>query len=113
MENGSDTNPKASESHESGRKGETVRNGGNQMQGFVRNGGQGNNHTFQRKTKSHPQRRENQLNRLRIQSGFKGTQKAAMNLIMRGITSSIRENIISSNRATQALGNVQKVVRPK
>ena len=94
------------------------------MQRSVRNSRQGNNHTFRRKTKGHPQRREKkrkilpqrrecQLNKLPIQSGFKGIQKAAMSLIMRGITSSIRENIISSNRATQVLGNVQKVIRPK
>ena len=94
------------------------------MQRFIRNGGQGNNHTFRRKTKSQPQwrkkimqkppqRRECQLNELPIQSGFKGIQKAVMSLIMHGITSSIRENIISSNRATQALGNVQKVIRTK
>ena len=55
------------------------------MQRSVRNGGQGNNHTFRRKTKSHPQRRKNkrqkppqrrecQLNKLPIQSGFKGIQ---------------------------------------
>ena len=86
MAKGSDTKPKASESHESGKKGEPVRNGGNQMQRFVRNGVQANNHTFRRKTKSHPQRREKkrkkppkrrecQLSKLPIQSGFKGIQR--------------------------------------
>ena len=56
------------------------------MQRSVYNGGQGNNHTFRRKTKIHPQwqekerqiplqRRERQLNKLPIQSGFKGIQR--------------------------------------
>ena len=66
-----------------------------------------------KKRQKPPQWRERQLNKLPIQSGFKGNQKVAMSLIMRGITSSIRENFISRNRATQALENVQKVIRPK
>ena len=56
------------------------------MQRSIRNGGQGNNHTFRRKTKSHLQqwkkkrqkplqRWECQLNKLPIQSGFKGIQR--------------------------------------
>ena len=61
-----------------------------------------------KKRQKPPQWRERQLNKLPIQSGFKGNQKAAMSLIMRGITSSIGENIISSNRENQALETFKK-----
>ena len=53
------------------------------------------------------------MNQLPIQNGFKGIQKATISLIMHGIILSIKENIRSIDRATQALENVPKVIRPK
>ena len=120
----SNTQPKENQKHKSKRKRkskpELIRNGEGQKRRSVRNGGQGNNHTFRRRTKNHPQRRkktrqkppqrrEIQMNKLLIQNGFKGIQKATISLIMHGITLSIR----SIDRANQALKNVPKVLRPK
>ena len=52
------------------------------------------------------------MNQLPIHNGFKGIQKAMTSSIMHGIILSIKENIRSIDRATQALENVPKVHRP-
>ena len=87
MVKGSDTQPKENQKHKSERKRkskpELIRNGGGQKRRSVRNGGQGNDRTFRRRTKNHPQwrkktrqrppqRREIQMNQLSIHNGFKG-----------------------------------------
>ena len=52
------------------------------------------------------------MDKLSIQNGFKGIQKETISLIMHGINLSIKENIRSIDRLTQALENIPKVIRP-
>ena len=62
MVKGSDTQPKENQKHKSKRKRkskpELIHNGGGHKRRFVGNGGRGNNHTFRRRTKNHPQRQK-------------------------------------------------------